>query len=59
MTIILRSQTEAYPSTQDGTLYLFIDCFNVLQNSPVLHSLVFPGCLTLLEHLSPSTSVLY
>ena len=43
------SQTVAYPSTQDGTLYPFTD-YNILQNVPELCRVVFPGCLTLLRH---------
>ena len=54
MTIIPRFQTLPYPSTQDGTMYPFTDCYNILKNSPELRRLVFPDCLTLLGHLSPS-----
>ena len=54
MTIIPRSQTVAYPSTQDGTLCQFTDCYNILQKSPELRGLVFPGYLNLQAHLSPS-----
>jgi hypothetical protein len=54
MTMILRSQTVTYPSTQDGTFYPFTNRYNILQNVLELRRLVYPGCLTLLGHLSPS-----
>ena len=48
MTILPRSQTEASPSTQDVTLYPFIDCYIILQNSSFLAIWL---CLDICHHL--------